>query len=105
MAFFQKIRTVYIHKAPMYSEDLCVRQDPLGGNWSDGLNARQLREVIREEKGSVLQNFSLLGCTCYAFSHLFFTPLKTQALAPCSTGPGLTDCISRCRDTAGSGQN
>lgn len=32
---------------------VCMRQDPLGQDGNDGLNARQLQEVIQDEKGSV----------------------------------------------------
>lgn len=50
-----------MHKTPMCSGEVCMRQDPLGGDWNDGLNDRQLQEVILEEKGLVCRVFTHLA--------------------------------------------
>lgn len=45
----------------MRSGEVSMRQDALRGDWSDGLNARQLQEIILEEKGSVCRIFTCLA--------------------------------------------
>lgn len=56
----------------MRSGEVSMRQDALRGDWSDGLNARQLQEIILEEKGSVCRIF-----TCVA---VFSVPFPVYSL-------------------------
>lgn len=51
-----------------------MRQDPLGGDWSDGLNAWQLQEVILEEKGSVCRVFTHLAVLTRPHKHELWLP-------------------------------
>jgi len=91
---------IYIQKIPMYSGELCMRQDLLGGDWSGGLNARQL-QVILEEKGSVCRIFSCLAVLVCLSLCSFLHQLNHKLWLPASQ---LTDCSSQRCDAAGSGR-
>lgn len=68
-----------------------MRQDALRGDWSDGLNARQLQEVILEGKGAVCRIFTCLAVFSVDFLvyYLRHVEHKLWLLAP-----ELTDCVS-----------
>lgn len=73
----------------MYSGEVCMRQDPLGGDRSDGLNARQLQEVIREEKGSVCRISTCLAVLVMPFPVYSLHHLKHKLWLPASQPLGL----------------
>lgn len=66
-----------------------MRQDPCGRDENNGLNARQLQEVILEEKGSICRIFTYLPVAVKPFPVDALHLLKHKLWLPASQLLGL----------------